>query len=312
MVVLEALATILVGVLLAVTILGALVTVRPTQRGLIERFGKYNRFASPGLNILIPFVEKMSIVDITEQMVDARKQEIITDDNLNATVDAQVYFRVKSDEENVKKSVYSVSDHERQIVNLAQTTLRNIIGTLSLKEANSERNKINKELLSILSAESKDWGIDVVRTELKEIQPPQDVQNAMNEVVKAENEKIAAKDFATAEETKADGVKRASIKAAEGQSRARILKAEGEKEGLILEAEGNRQSRVLQAEGKAESIKLEYEAASKYFKGDAQMLKKLETVEQSLGTNTKLVLPVEKGLVNVISDMAGITPIPTE
>ena len=312
MVVLEALAIILVGVLLAVIIIGALVTVRPTQRGLIERFGKYNRFASPGLNILIPFVEKMSIVDITEQMVDARKQEIITDDNLNATVDAQVYFRVKSDEENVKKSVYSVSDHERQIVNLAQTTLRNIIGTLSLKEANSERNKINKELLNILSAESKDWGIDVVRTELKEIQPPQDVQNAMNEVVKAENEKIAAKDFATAEETKADGVKRAAIKDAEGQRRARILKAEGEKEGLILEAEGNRQSRVLQAEGKAESIKLEYEAASKYFKGDAQMLKKLETVEQSLGANTKLVLPVEKGLVNVISDMAGITPIPTE
>lgn len=291
-------------------ILSALVTVRPTQRGLIERFGKYNRYAQPGLNIVIPLVEAIQIVEITEQMVDANRQEIITDDNLNATVDAQVYFRVKPEVEDVKKSVYAVSDCQLQIVNLARTTLRNIIGTLSLKEANSERNRINKDLLNILSTETKGWGIDVVRTELKEIQPPQDVQNAMNEVVKAENEKLAAKDFATAEETKADGVKRAAIKAAEGEKRSRVLKAEGEKEGLVLEAEGNRQSRVLKAEGKAEAIKLEFTAANEHFKDGAQVLKKLETVEQSMSGNTKIVLPVEKGLVNVISDMAGITPLP--
>ena len=299
-------------VLTVVIILMALITVRPTQRGLIERFGKYNRYASPGLNIVIPLVEKIVIVEITEQMVDADKQEIITDDNLNATVDAQVYFRVKPEEADVKKSVYSVSNCKIQIVNLARTTLRNIIGTLSLKEANSERNRINKDLLEILSIETKGWGIDVVRTELKEIQPPQDVQNAMNEVVKAENEKLAAKDFATAEETKADGIKRAAIKSAEGKKRSRILNAEGEKEGLILEAEGNRQSRILKAEGKAEAIKLEYTAANDYFKEDAQILKKLETVERSMEGSTKIVLPIDKGLVNVISDMAGIVPIPTE
>jgi len=288
----------------------AFVTIRPTQRGLVERFGKYNRYASPGLNIVIPLVETITIVEITEQMVDANRQEIITDDNLNATVDAQVYFRVKPEEEDVKKSIYSVSDCKLQIVNLARTTLRNIIGTLSLKEANSERNRINKDLLEILSIETKGWGIDVVRTELKEIQPPQDVQDAMNEVVKAENEKLAAKDFATAEETKADGIKRAAIKAAEGEKRSRVLKAEGEKEGLILEAEGNKQSRILKAQGKAEAIELEYSAASEFFKDNAQVLKKLETVESSLEGNTKIVLPTEKGLINVISDMAGITPLP--
>lgn len=305
-----ALAIVLCIAFCGLLMISALVTIRPTERGLIERFGKYNRFAMPGLNIIIPLVEQVVITDITERMVDAHKQEIITDDNLNATVDAQVYFRVKENEESVKKSVYSVNDCELQIVNLARTTLRNIIGTLSLKEANSERNRINKELLDILSIETTEWGIDVVRTELKEIQPPQDVQNAMNEVVKAENEKLAAKDFATAAETKADGVKRAAIKAAEGEKRSRVLQAEGEKEGLVLEAEGNKQSRILKAEGKAEAIELEYSAASEFFKDNAQVLKKLETVEQSLEGNTKIVLPVEKGLINVISDMAGITPLP--
>ena len=102
--------------------------VRPTHRGLIERFGKYNRFAEPGFHWMIPLMEKMYQVNITEQMVDAEPQEIITNDNLNAKVDAQVYFKVKADEEDVKRSQYSVNNYLYQIVNLARTTLRNIIG----------------------------------------------------------------------------------------------------------------------------------------------------------------------------------------
>lgn len=287
-----------------------IIIVRPTDRGLIERFGKYSRFATPGLNFMVPFVEKALVVNVTEQMIDADKQEIITNDNLNATVDAQVYFKVINTEDGVKSAVYNVNDYNRQIVNLARTTLRNIIGTLSLKEANSERNRINIELLGILSNETSNWGIGVVRTELKEIEPPQDVQETMNRVVKAENEKIAAKDFATAEETKADGVKRAAIKDAEGNKQSRILKAEGEKEGLILEADGNKQSRILQAEGKAKAIELEYDAAQEHFKDAAQDLKKLETAAVALRNNSKIVLPDGKGLVNVIGDLAGVTPIP--
>ena len=121
--------------------------------------------------------------------MDAEPQEIITNDNLNAKVDAQVYFKVRVDEENVKNSQYNVNSYQYQIVNLARTTLRNIIGTLTLKSANSERGKINSELHKVLKEETNSWGIEIVRTELKEIDPPKDVQETMNKVVKAENEK---------------------------------------------------------------------------------------------------------------------------
>jgi regulator of protease activity HflC (stomatin/prohibitin superfamily) len=261
--------------------------VRPTQRGLIERLGKYNRFALPGFHWIIPIIDRIYVVNVTEQMVDAEPQEIITNDNLNASVDAQVYFRVKSDEESVKGSIYNVNNFRWQIVNLARTTLRNIIGTLTLKSANSERGKINAELYKTLHNETKDWGIEIVRTELKQIDPPKDVQETMNKVVKAENEKIAAIDSATAAETVADGIKRAKIK----------------------EAEGMKQFKILNAEGDAEAIKLVNEAADKYFIGNAQLLKKLETLEASLEKNSKIIIPAGSEIVNVIGEMAGVLPL---
>ncbi len=141
--------------------------VRPTHRGLVERLGKYHKFANFGFNWVIPVIDKMYQVNITEQMVDAEPQEIITNDNLNAVVDAQVYFKVKDDEGSVKNSQYNVNNVNYQIVNLARTTLRNIIGTLTLKSANSERGRINTELHKILIEETTTWGIDIVRTELK-------------------------------------------------------------------------------------------------------------------------------------------------
>lgn len=263
--------------------------IRPTQRGIKERLGRYSKYCRPGFNWIIPIIDKMYKINITEQMVDAEPQEIITNDNLNARVDAQVYFKVKPDEGNVKASIYAVNDYEQQIVSLARTTLRNIIGTLTLKSANSERDKINNELMKTLEKETHTWGISVVRTELKEIDPPKDVQETMNKVVKAENEKIAATDFATARETQADGERRASIK----------------------EAEGIRQANILTAEGEAQAIKLVNEAANKYFVGNAQTLKKLETVERSLQNNAKIVVPTKTELVNVIGELAGVAPIRT-
>jgi regulator of protease activity HflC (stomatin/prohibitin superfamily) len=232
-------------------------------------------------------VDRLFLVNITEQMVDAEPQEIITNDNLNASVDAQVYFRVKSDENSVKGSTYDVNNYQYQIVNLARTTLRNIIGTLTLKSANSERGKINMELHETLHKETKDWGIEIIRTELKQIDPPSDVQETMNKVVKAENEKIAAIDSATAAETVADGIKRAKIKEAEGYKRAKILHAEGE----------------------AEAIKLVNEAADQYFIGNAQLLRKLEAMETALENNAKIIVPGGSDLVNVMSEMAGIIPL---
>jgi regulator of protease activity HflC (stomatin/prohibitin superfamily) len=205
-------------------------------------------------------------------------------------VDAQVYFKVKSDEESVKNSQYNVNNYKWQIVNLARTTLRNIIGTLTLKSANSERGKINTELHNTLLEETKSWGIDIVRTELKEIDPPADVQDTMNKVVKAENEKIAAIDYATARETTADGEKRAQIK----------------------QAEGVKQSRILQAEGEAEAIRLVNEAADKYFIGNAQLLRKLQALESALEENAKIVVPAGSELVNIIGEMAGVVPLRKE
>ncbi|MCK9305384.1 MAG: SPFH/Band 7/PHB domain protein [Bacteroidales bacterium] len=261
--------------------------VRPTQRALIERLGKYYKFATPGFHWIIPVIDRLYKVNVTEQMVDAEPQEIITNDNLNASVDAQVYFRVKSDEESVKGSIYNVNNFRWQIVNLARTTLRNIIGTLTLKSANSERGKINAELYTTLHDETKGWGIEIVRTELKQIDPPKDVQETMNKVVKAENEKIAAIDSATAAETVADGVKRAKIK----------------------EAEGVKQSKILNAEGEAEAIRLVNEAADKYFVGNAQLLRKLEAIETALENNAKIVIPTGSELVNIIGEMAGVLPL---
>jgi regulator of protease activity HflC (stomatin/prohibitin superfamily) len=261
--------------------------VRPTQKGLIERLGKYHNFANPGFHWIIPVIDRIFMVNVTEQMVDAEPQVIITNDNLNASVDAQVYFRVKPDEESVKGSIYNVNNYKWQIVNLARTTLRNIIGTLTLKSANSERGRINADLYQTLHNETQHWGIEIVRTELKEIDPPKDVQETMNKVVKAENEKIAAIDYATARETVADGEKRAKIK----------------------EAEGFKQSKILHAEGEAEAIKLVNEAADKFFIGNAQILRKLEAMETSLEKNSKIVIPTGSELVNIIGDMAGILPL---
>jgi regulator of protease activity HflC (stomatin/prohibitin superfamily) len=221
------------------------------MRGLVERLGKYHRYANPGFNWVIPMIDRMYKINVTEVMINAEPQEIITSDKLNASVDAQVYFKVKSDEENVKNSQYSVNDYQYQIVNLARTTLRNIIGTMTLMSANSERGKINKELHQTLREETAHWGIDIVRTELKEIEPPEDVQMTMNKVVQAENEKVAAIDFATATETMADGARRAEIK----------------------KAEGVRQAKILEAEGEAQAIKLVNEAADRYFIGNAQLLR---------------------------------------
>ena len=278
---------IIIVILFILVFLPGIRIVRPTHRALIERLGKYKRFANPGFHWIIPIIDHMFQVNITEQMIDADPQEIITNDNLNATVDAQIYYRIKADEGSVKNSQYNVNAIDMQIVNLARTTLRNIIGTLTLKSANSERNKINSELHRVLVQETANWGIDIVRAELKQIDPPKDVQETMNKIVKAENEKMAAVDFATAAETTADGEKRAAIK----------------------RAEGIKQSRILQAEGEAEAIKLVNEAAEKYFVGNAQVLKKLETVQSSLENNAKIIVPANQELVNVVGEMAGVAPI---
>lgn len=256
------------GVILLVFICGMRI-VEPTQRGLIERLGKYKKCVQPGFHWIIPLIDRLVKINITERMMDVEPQDIITKDNLNAEVDLMVYYQVRSDEENLKKARYDVDDFKNQIISLAQTTARNVIGDMAFKDVNGKRNDLNKQLAQVLDKESDAWGVKVVRVELKEIRPPRDVQDSMNRVIKAENLKDAARDEATAKETEADGERRASIKRAEGQRQASILKAEGQ----------------------AKAFKL----INQEFKGNAQLLKRLEVTQASLENNAKIVI-TEKGI----------------
>lgn len=258
--------------------------VRPVEKGIVETLGKYSRTAEAGLHFLIPIVQKMYRVNITEQRVDIQPQSIITKDKLNAEVDGVVYYKVIDPQ----KSIYNVNDFHSAVTSLTQTTLRAVIGKMTLTEANENRDDINTQVEAILDKQTDPWGITVIRVELQRIEPPADVQAAMNNVVKAENEKIAALDIAAARETKADGERRAEIKQAEGQAQGIRLKAQAE----------------------AEAIKLVNEAAEKYFVGNAQLLKRLETVADSLKNNAKVIVPANTELVNVVGDMAGgVLPI---
>ncbi|MEK6916577.1 MAG: SPFH domain-containing protein [Nanoarchaeota archaeon] len=264
--------------------------IRPTEVGVVERLGKFKKIASQGFHWIIPVIDRMTKINVTEIRVDVPPQEVITKDKLNAHVDAVVYYRVR----NAKKALYNVQDFHTSVVSLARTTLRAVVGKMNLSEANERRDTINHNVEKEMSHQiekpghdSEGWGIDILRVEIQQISPPNDVQQAMNNVVKAENEKIAAIDLATATETKADGERRAEIK----------------------KAEGVRQGYILKAEGEAQAIKLVNEAADKYFKGNAVILKKLEATERSLMNNAKIIVPAKTELVNVIGDMAGVAPI---
>ena len=254
---------------------------RPVEVGVIEFLGRYSKTAGAGFNWIIPFLSKMYRINITERRVDIDPQSIITKDKLNAVVDGVVYYRVEA----AKKAIYNVNNFATSVPSLAKTTLRAVIGKMTLTEANENRDQINLEVEKILSKEVTKWGIDVVRVELQRIEPPDDVQDAMNKVVKAENEKIAALDLATAIETKADGERRAEIKKAEGIAAAIRLKADAD----------------------GDAIKTVNVAAEQYFTGNAQLLKKLETVAEALKDNSKFIVPADSDLVNVIGDLAGTT-----
>ncbi len=269
--------------------------VRPVERGVVERFGKYNRTVDAGIHIIIPLIDRMIMVNTTERMIDVGSQNVITKDKLNAVVDAVIYYRIK----NVENSLYQVNDVRSQLTTLAQTTLRAVIGQMTLTEANENRSTINARIEEILDKETANYGVDVLRVELQRIEPPQDVQDAMNKVVKAEQEKIAAQDLATATETKADGEKRALIKVAEAK-----------RQGEILEAEGRAQAIERLAEAEANRVRVVNDAIQKHFRNEAQTYKALETFRDAFAQGTKYVIDSKSNLVNVMSDMTGANIVP--
>ena len=263
---------VIIGIV-ALFLLSGIRILRPTQRGAVETLGKYSRFANPGFNWIVPIFQNMTKVNITERIQDVEPQDIITKDNLNAKVDLIVYYKVKPTEENLKKSLYNVDDFAFQIVSLAKTTARNVIGDMKFGDVNSKRDVLNADIAKILRDQTENWGVQIVRVEMMEITPPEEVQDTMNKIIQAENTKVAAIDFATSVETEADGVKRAKIKEAEGIAKGKVIVAEAE----------------------AQRIKLVNEAANKYFVGNAKELKKLDVTQASLENNSKIIL-TEKGI----------------
>jgi regulator of protease activity HflC (stomatin/prohibitin superfamily) len=207
--------------------------VRPYQRGLVERLGKYKDTVDPGLRIIIPGIDRMTPVDMREQVIDVPPQEVITEDNVVTSVDAVIYYEATDP----KRLVYNVGNFLLAITKLAQTNLRNVIGDMELDEALTSRDKINTSLRTILDDATDNWGVRVVRVEIQRVDPPPDVMSSMHEVMKAER------------------TRRAVVTEAQGSREAAITRAEGEKASAILEAEGRKQRNILDAQGQAEATR---------------------------------------------------------
>ena len=272
-------ALIVILVVALVMLAKAVIIVRQAEKGLVERFGRYKETIDPGLRFIIPFVDRLAYrVDMRETVLDVPPQPVITKDNVTVAIDAVIYYYVTD----AKAVIYEVTDFGIAISKLAQTNLRNLGGDMILDETLTSRERINAALRTTLDEATDKWGVRVTRVEVKEIEPPKDITDAMSKQMKAEREK------------------RATILSAEAYREKEILEAEGDKQNAILVAEGERQAAILVAEGQAKAIETVSSAADKYFVGNAKALKQLEVAQASLENNTKIVLPDKSRLINVI------------
>jgi regulator of protease activity HflC (stomatin/prohibitin superfamily) len=270
---------IILVILFIVTLAKSITVIHQAQKGLIERFGRYKETLEPGLRFIIPFIDSLvARVDMRETVLDVEPQAVITKDNVGVTVDAVVYYYVTD----AKAVRYEVANFYIAVSKLAQTNLRNLVGDMSLDETLASRERINSALRTTLDEATDKWGVKVTRVEVKEIEPPHDITDAMSKQMKAEREK------------------RATILEAEAYRQKQILNAEGDKQNAILVAEGDRQAAILRAEGEAKAIETVSTAAAKYFVGNAQLLKQLEVTQASLENNSKLVVSDQSKLVNVL------------
>ena len=244
---------ILLGVLLLLVVIVFLRTVRiipQAYAGVVERLGKYSRTLPAGLHILIPFLDRLRpLVDLREQVVTFPPQPVITQDNVTISIDTVIYYQVTDS----VRATYEVANLVLAMEQLSITTLRNVIGSLSLEETLTSRDKINAELRIVMDDATEKWGIRVNRIELKSIDPPASIQEAMEKQMRAERSKRAV--ILTAE-----GDKQSQILTAEGERQAVILRAEAQQKSQILEAEGDRQAAILRAEGESAAITTVYKA----------------------------------------------------
>lgn len=261
--------------------------VRPYEKGLIERLGKYQRTVDSGLTIIIPFLENIAKVDMREQVVDVPPQGVITKDNVVVEVDAVVYYEITDP---VKVS-YNIADYLLAVTKLAQTNLRNLIGDLSLDDSLTSRELVNTKLRTILDDATDKWGAKVTRVELQRIEPPKDVTEAMHRQMKAERER------------------RAMILEAEGEKRSAILKAEGKAEAIKKVADADRYEKLTVAKGEGEAIETVYNAIHEGRPtNDLIAIKYLEALQKMAdGQATKIFLPFEAS--GILASIAGIGEI---
>jgi regulator of protease activity HflC (stomatin/prohibitin superfamily) len=234
-----AIVAIVVVVFLLIFVARTVRIVPQARAGIVERLGRYNRTLSPGLTMLVPFVDRLKpLIDLREQVVSFPPQPVITEDNLVVGIDTVLYFTVND----AKSATYEVANPLQAIEQITVTTLRNVIGSLSLEQALTSRDHINAQLRTVLDEATGKWGIRVNRVELKSIDPPGSIQEAMEKQMRAERDK------------------RAAILTAEGFKQSQILSAEGAKQAAVLTAEGERQAAILRAEGQAKAIETVFEA----------------------------------------------------
>jgi regulator of protease activity HflC (stomatin/prohibitin superfamily) len=248
------------------------------EKGIVMRLGKFHGLVPSGLAIIMPLTDSVIRVDMREQVISVPPQKLITKDNVTVEVDAVVYYKVVDP----VKSQFEVQDFGYACTTLAQTNLRNLIGDRTLDETLVARDMINTNLRLVLDEATNGWGVKVTRVEVQKIDPPRDITEAMSRQMKAERDK------------------RASILEAEGFKQSQILQAEGVKQSEILKAEGDAQARVTRANAEAEAIRLVSTAAETFFKDRAEVMRRLEVLNNTLAQNTKYIVPSNSGLVNVL------------